>query len=361
MSRSNHFDHDAHMKNVSPNLKWINGLFNEIQFLVTSYNADKEKDCKIVLSWLVKVHEHFSDPEFNTLTIARFLDDLSRITSNHPVLKTCIIKYMKDHHNFREDLFEKTYDLLLDSKPRELCHILGGLSSLELALPVEWWSRWFSISTGKMSSFNARDIRQSIRACARFHKKPPQEWCDSWSLQCSVQINEFFKEEDTFSKILSAVGHLKIRIDPTLLKELIDNARIFLTSLTKSEELFFVSKAFAIEEVCKEKRLVSDWFKHSYNKINDLNKREVEALCIAFFYVGKLDENVSSEWIERCVEKITGDFEHLSVKAITNALYAMALFQMEVKQVRPFLEKCMLLFKMERNKIGSYAKRVGRI
>lgn len=332
--------------------EWINKLLKEVDYLVHFRNSRKERDCKNVLEWIENVHAHFFDPQFKAITMARFLDKLEHILSHHPYIKEYVISYVKDHEEYKNDILNRSYDLILGANPQNLCLILNGLSVLDIKdMDDDWWDRWFSNSIDKMCNFNEIDTKQSIRSCAGLYKKPPKNWISAWSIQCEIHMDRMYEKPESFSKILNAIGQLKINIPDSLLKKLIKNTRILLTSLSKENDLFLVSKSFAIEEVCEEKRLVSQWFELSYERIKIAKEEELESLCSAFSCIGKLDENVQMEWIQLCINKITNSFESLSIKSIANALYAMALFQLDVLSVQSFLDKCKLAFRKERSKL----------
>lgn len=353
MSKSNHFDHDNYIHiNYSDDkeIKRINGYFKEIQYLVHSYNSEKEHDSKTLVAWLEKMHTHFDDKSFNHVTFSRLFDDVTSITGRHPMLKTRVLKYIKDHDKFRNDLLVYTEALLLKSSARELCHILGGLSKLEITPSPTYMLRWFSVSHDKLGDFTVKDIKQSIRSLARLHFKPGDAWMHAWFSRCDLLIDKIaYEDYESFGKILCAVGSLQITPEAKWFTHFMKEIRTYLTSLKRMDDIFFLSQSFTIEAVCKESRFIGEWFDYSFERIESAQKEEIDYLCVALFYITKLDYEIPQNWIDHCISKITNQFDQLSLKGLSYALYAMALLQLDVQFVRPFLEKSKKALKLRSN------------
>ena len=357
MSKTRHFDHDHHIEiNHSHNiqLKRINEFFKEIQYLVHSCNSEKEHDCKIMLRWIEQMHGHFFEESFNHITFSRFFDDLTRITGNHPYLKQQVLGYIKDHDTLRNDILSCTASLLLKAPARELCQLLGGISKLEIIPTEEYMSRWFSLSQNKVGSFTVKDVKQSIRSLARLHNMPPVSWLHEWYLRCDLLIDDIAAEDfEAFGKILCAFGSLHITPEHNWFTHFMKETRTYLTSLTKREDVFLLSKSFIIKDVSNETEFLSEWFAYSGDKIDPLNKQELHSLCVAFFYITKLDYEIPCVWVERCVLKLTNEFNSLLLNDISYALYAIALLQLDITSVRTFLEKCKHFFKRNNHALFS--------
>lgn len=349
MSKSNHFDHDYHIKrnySNNENLKIINGYFKEIEYLVYIHNSEKENDCKVILEWIEKMHVHFFDEGFNHLTFSRFFDDLTRILMNHPKIQKRVMKYINENNLLTEDLLKRTEEVLLVASPRELCHILGGIAKLQIEPSPSYMVRWLSASKGKISNFTALDVKQSIRSLARLRVTPSPDWMHEWYIQCDAHMSEIAEKDYVdFSKMLSALAMLQVIPEPRWFKTFIAETHIYLTSLKNVEDVFMASQAFAIEAVNNNDKFVKDWFAHSLEKMEEVHGKEADFVCTALFYTTKLDNDIPLKWLDRCLLKITNEFEFLSLKGISYAMYAVALLQIDVESIRPFLEKCRQAFK----------------
>ncbi|MBA4310857.1 MAG: hypothetical protein C0425_11060 [Chlorobiaceae bacterium] len=316
-------------------------LFKEIEYLYHFQNSEKEQDIKVMIQWIEQFTHYFNHSCFTSITMAHFFDVLHTIEEKHPKIKKELDLYFFDYPNISHALLEKSYELLMSAKIRELTHILAGVMiSRRFTVPDEWMRRWFESSQNQLVSANYLDLSMIISVLFNEYKKPPQDWVDRWVIQCELHIFDFHQNPFSFLLILATIIRLSLNVQSSFKDLLFENSIIYMSQFSQSQAIFFMSRSFKLKEINHRKNGIRNWFICTEKIIRDEPEKYLKDICIAFANSQKLEDGAPQDWIDLCVQTFISYFKNLSVKDIGNCLYAMALMQIDPQKIMSFLIQC---------------------
>lgn len=314
-------------------------IFKEIEYLLQSHNSENHKDIKLLIQWIEHFTGYFHSSYFTPVTMAHFFDVINAISIKHPQIKNDLERFFQQNQEIVVSILEKSYDLLLTSKMRELTHILSGvLLSKNFIVTKPWMDRWFECSQNHLNDANALDLKKITYCLLQAQIQPSQNWIQYWEMQCELYIFDFHQDPTSFYLALSFIDRWAFKNSNHLSSVLAQNTIMYLKEYAQSKEIFLISRCFLSEDINQNKEFLNEWFHLTEQLIRQHPKQYLEDICLAFLFIQKLQNEAPHPWIDLCIKTFITYFNDLTTKDIVKCLYSLALMQKKPEEILPFLK-----------------------
>lgn len=324
----------------------FSAFFDRIKPLIGLKTEITEEQKKLLHYWLKEAKSHLNEHVFVRVALIPLLSTLKKLAYNQSV-RQHLFDVWEKNPAFMQQLYVCSFNSLEHLNANKLALILNNFVRFTLDLPEEWLEEWNNHAVGKIKDFSSEGFYQTLYSLVKIQTVPDANFMKKW-FQYSCKA-KWTASPHEFFQLIWLLNSLEVKIDEDWLARWAKLAPVQFIKLSESGagigDLLHSADLLQIKALEHNETFIHLWFDKMVEVMSSLDDHQIKHILNEIVKTGC---NIPHSWLEAFSIRMSKRFKRLSCREISNILYVLSCTQVDVKQVRIFLEKSRSFFNREK-------------